>query len=95
MLGAGDDVDAYVVGYSKVVSSSVGVRQATAFLPVLRRRLCVKNQRIVFWPFQDSVAPAGMRVLDDVVSMGKNLGIELVGMLLGRRYRTGKFVIQK
>ncbi len=82
MLGAGDYVDAHVVGKLQIVAFAVGVRETAALLPVFRRSLRVENQRIGFRPFQDAVAPAGLGVFDDVVSVREKLRIELVGVLL-------------
>ena len=94
MLRAGDHVDAHVVWNAQIVSFAVGVRETAALLPVLRRSLRVENQRIGSRPFKNSIAPARLSIFDDVVSVRKKLGIELIGVLLRRGNRAGELVVQ-
>ena len=82
VLRAGDHVDAHVIRKLQIVPFAVRVRQAAALLPVFGRSLGVKNQRIGLRSFKNSIAPARLSIFDDVVSVRKKLGIELIGVLL-------------
>jgi len=49
---------------------------------ILRRGLSVKYIRVGLRSFEDAVAPAGLRISDDVVGVREQLRIELIRMLL-------------
>ncbi|MBI2180634.1 MAG: hypothetical protein HYU31_07425 [Deltaproteobacteria bacterium] len=82
VLRAGDDVNTNLVRDNEIVAFPVHVRQAAALLPILRRGLRVKYIRVGLRALEDAVAPAGLRISDNVIGVGKKLGIELIRMLL-------------
>ena len=82
VLGTGDDIDAHLIRRCDIASFAVRVRETAAFLPVLRGSLRVKNIRVGLRPFQYAVPPTGLCVFQDIVGVGEEFGLKLVGVLL-------------